>query len=79
MQSIMNKRDRICNWQAAVVLTLAISGSVACGKKVEEPPLSESDQLFQSQREALEKAKAVELAAAKHAEALKQQEAQQEK
>ena len=81
MRATMNKSCGICNWQTVVALTVTVLTIAACSEKPQEQPVPESApaKLFQAQREALEKARAVELAAEKHAEEMKQQEAQQSK
>ena len=81
MRSTVNKAIGRYNWQTGIVLLVAVLAIAACGEKPEEPtaPESASPKLFEAQREALEKAKAVELEVEKRAEALRQQEEQQTK
>ena len=85
MQLSTRSTDRICNWKSghkktAIALLFAALANISCGEKP-QPPAEESTQtkLFQAQREALEKAKAVELAAKKQAEEMQQQMEQQTK
>ncbi len=82
MQSSTNG---IYNWQiitkkTGIFLLFAGLINISCGEKP-QPPAEESTQtkLFQAQREALEKANAVELAAKKQAEEMQQQIEQQTK
>ena len=82
MQSSTNG---IYSWQiitrkTGIVFLLAGLLNISCSEKP-QPPAEEPTQtkLFQTQREALEKAKAVELAAKKQAEETQQQIEQQTK
>ena len=78
MQSAPNEPSLIGNWPTITLLLLTLLVSAGCREKPQEPPLPEleSAKLFETQRAALEKAKAVQVEAAKQAEAMKQQEEQ---
>ena len=78
MQSAPKETSLIGNWPTIILLLLTLLASAGCREKPQEPPLpeSESAKLFETQRAALEKAKAVQAEAAKQAEAMKQQEEQ---
>ncbi len=82
MQSATKKPSLIGNGHIIALLLLTLLASAGCREKPQDPPLpeSESAKLFETQRAALEKAKAVQAQAdqlaAKQAEALKQQEEQ---
>ena len=78
MQSALKETSMIGNWPTIILLLLTLLASAGCREKPQEPPLpeSESAKLFETQRAALEKAKAVQAQAAKQAEAMKQQEEQ---
>ena len=82
MQTAPKETNLICNGRILIALLFTVLTSVACREKPQEPPLPESSstKLFEVQRAALEKAKAVEAElakqAAKQTEAVKQQEEQ---
>ena len=78
MQFASKETSLIGNWPTITLLLLTLLVSAGCREKPQEPPLpeSESAKLFETQRAALEKAKAVQVEAAKQAEAMKQQEEQ---
>ena len=77
--------DRRSNWPAVIVLTVAPLFFSACGEKPQQPPVpqtapslpeptqSEPAKLFQQQRSALDKAKAVEQALEKGSEESRQE------
>lgn len=79
MQSTPNKTNGIGSCLSGVALIVTALALAACGEKPQQPPLPETapTKLFQSEREALEKAKAVEQVTEKSAEDLKQQVEQQ--
>lgn len=82
MQTAPKEINLMRNWYALVLLLITLLASTGCREKPQEPPLPESSsgKLFESQRAALEKAKAVEAElakqAAKQAEAATQQQEQ---
>lgn len=79
MQSTQNKTNVIgCRLSGVTLIVTALS-LAACGEKPQQPPVPETApvKLFQTEREALEKAKAVEQTAEKPTEDLRQQVEQQ--
>jgi len=81
MQSSPNKTNGVGSCLSSVALIVTALALAACGEKPQQPPLPETapTKLFQSEREALEKAKAVEQVTEKSAEDLRQQVEQQSK
>lgn len=81
MQSSPNKTNGVGSCLPCVALIVTALALAACGEKPQQPPLPETapTKLFQSEREALEKAKAVEQVTEKSAEDLRQQVEQQSK
>ena len=85
MKPSTRSTDRIYNWKlitrkTGIALLFVGLANISCSEKP-QPPAEKSTEtkLFQAQREALEKAKAVELAAKKQAEEMQQQIEQQTK
>lgn len=81
MQSTSSKVIGTGSWLSGAVLIVAALALAACGEKPQQPPAPETApvKLFQSEREALEKAKAVEQITEKPTEDLRQQVEQQSK
>ena len=79
MQSTPNKTNGIGGWLTDAALIMTALTLAACGEKSQQPPIPETApaKLFQSERAALEKAKAVEQITEKSAEDLRQQVEQQ--
>lgn len=81
MQSAPNNANNIGKWLSGVTLIVTALSLAACGEKPQQPPVPETApaKLFQTEREALEKAKAVEQIVEKPTEDLRQQVEQQSK
>ena len=79
MQSTPNKTNAISCRLSGVALIVTALSLAACDEKPQQPPVPETApaKLFQTEREALEKAKAVEKAVEKSTEELRQQVEQQ--
>ncbi len=76
MQSTLTKTKGIgCRFSILAFFLGTTLGLAACGEKPQQPPAPETPpvKLFQTEREALDKAKAVGQAADKAAEDMKQQ------
>ena len=76
----MQQADRRSNWPAVIVLTVASLLLSACSEKPQQPPVPQIEptqpepaKLFQQQRSALDKAKAVEQTLEKGSEESRQE------
>lgn len=75
MQSTPNKANGIGSWLSGTALIVTALALAACGEKTQQPPVPKTEpaKLFQTEREALEKAKTVEQVTEKPTEDLRQQ------